>query len=402
MKKANFQRLLYLGILACFALATGIPTAIYEWSQLDRPPTQDAYTKAEYATLEITPDNFFKYSSQLYEKRKKEVDTKGIYEPMDYFRDLKQFDMFRHKYLDSLNKDRSKISIVLGITNSINCLAGIRDENWKKYPLVDRKKITEARWYWYPSEKAADIENEKQSAKITLSSTLTWFMGWLLRFYLQGMPGALVLFLIWKFNLKKDFAEAVKWYAEKPQMYFSFTPFSFLVSLLAWPIILGVDIYNRAEETFRRVDVISRRGKMLSLFSKQEERLIELGKKMTRGEFKEHLDSIGMVRKHSFASALLVTLFLIIVPASLFSQTTSLPISKEKVITIKSDYGGGGVQHHVFVKGLAIIPTDETVLEFPTFQKIIFYKTDWLYKYLFIPDIGKVPLVLNRFIMRAI
>jgi len=321
MKSVLFWMLKYLGIPAGFMLATGIPQTIYTWSHQPQISSDDSFTPNEFATLEVTPENFFQYSDSLIKLRKQEIAVKGIYEPMNYFHDWKQFCMFREKYVDSLGEHRESVNIVLAITNTTNTLCGMRDEDWRKNDRVDRKGIDEARYFWFPKERERDLKSEKLTAEITWSSTFYWAVGWMSRFYLYGLPTAFILFLIWKFQTRKEF----------------FAPASFLFSLIIWPIILGIDIRNRFNEFLKKADVVSRRNSLFTLFSKQEQQLLEFGKRMTNVEFGEHLDSLGMERKHSFASALCVTLFLIIIPASLFPQTTSV-IHKEKVIIMKSDY----------------------------------------------------------------
>ncbi len=397
MKTVLFWMLRRLGIPAGFMLATGMPQTMYHSSQHQSKSPVTQFTPSELATLEITPENFFHYTDSLKQVREYEVDKKGIYAPSVYFRDLKQLSMFKEKYYEAFNENRNQRDMIIEASRTIGNLAGLRSENWR-HVLVDRKQISEAHWYWFPKEKQRDLESAKFAAQITWASTTIWFMGWLFRFYLQGLPVAFILFLIWKITLKKDFDEEFKWTQEKekPQMYFGIAPLSFLISLLMWPIVLGIDIHNKFEETLRRADVVSRRGKLLSLFSKQEERLFELGKKMTQAEFREHLDSIGMIQKHSFASALLVTLFLIIIPASLFPQKTTTHISKEKVIIMKSDYGGGGIHYDVFAKSSAMLNYGEDVKQFPEFTKRIFFIIECLYEYMFSADVGKVPLVINR------
>jgi hypothetical protein len=205
------------------------------------------------------------------------------------------------------------------------------------------------------------------------------FPNWLLATYLRGLPMAFLLFLIWKFKLKKEAA-----------------PVSFLLALLFWPIILAIDIRNRFNETLKTVDVVSRRGVLFTLLSKQEKQLLEFGKKMTRQEFGEHLDSLGMNRKHSFASAFAVTLLLTITSQLVFSHPVPTTESKEKVVVLKIDKEGSGAyqEHHVVDEISAILPP--TLIYFVELFQQTFFITDWLELFDFSPDIGKVPLVMNR------
>ena len=76
--------------------------------------------------------------------------------------------------------------------------------------------------------------------------------------------------------------------------------------------------------------------------------------------------------------------------------------SKENVIMMKSDYGGGGIHYDVVAKSSAVLNYGDDVKHFPEFIKLVFYITDWLYEYVFVPDIGKVPLVVNRVLVTLI
>ncbi len=381
---------MYFGILAGFALATGFPQFLYNTK--DVKTTATTFSTSELKTLKVTPENFSMYFDTLIESRKK-LAAQDKYSAWLYFYDLNQSLMFKHKYKDFLPSPNRFNGGRTSIDQVNNELWAISVEEVRRGTVTDLE-INKARNHWLEGDKP-------QAPPIPNGVMLSSFIAWLLRFYLQGLPVAFVLFLIWKITLKKDFDEEFRWDTEKPQMYFGIAPFSFLVSLLLWPIVLGIDMYNKFEETLRRADVVSRRGKLLSLFSKQEEQLFELGKKMTRIEFRTYLDSIGVVQKHSFTSALLVTLFLIIVPTSMFAQTTSTN-HKEKVIMMKSDYGGGGIHYDVVAKSSAVLNYGDDVKQFPEFVKLIFYITDWLYEYVFVPDIGKVPLVLNRVLVTLI
>ncbi len=354
---------MYFGILAGFALATGIPQFIYKQKDV---PHVSPFTQQELSTLKFNYDTKEVYFDTLLKSREK-LAQKKQYTPHIYFSDIKQSCLYKEKYRDRepapnrFNGGRTSVD-----NRDTELLQVLESQDRGIHFFEDMSKASE---YWFPAV--------KYRSKSSASEDFSTIGRWLLRFYLRGFPVAFILFLIWKFQTRKKF----------------FAPASFLFSLIVWPIVLSIDIYNKFEEALVRADVVSRRGKLLSLFSKQEEQLFELGKKMTRVEFRTYLDSIGMVQKHSFASALLVTLFLIIIPASLFPQTTPTA-HKEKVIMVKSDYGGGGMHYDVVAKSSAVLNYGDDVKQFPEFVKLIFYITDWLYEYVFVPDIGKVPLVI--------
>lgn len=403
MKTKLIWVLRYIIIPFAFAQATGLPGKIasIDFSSKGSDATH-TFTKEELATLEVHPSNFRTYYDSLEAVRKQEIKKTGKYDVYTYFYDLKQSHMFEVMYRDSLDKSPNTRGILLSLFSTRNMFVGMRDENWRSYADINRAKIDEARGYWFPKEKEKDIARAKQPPMSWWDDFFKPILMWFIGFYFKGLPIAFVLFLIWKLNLKKDFDEEFRWEKVKPEMQFAFAPGSFLFSVLIWPIVLGIDIRNRFNEFLKKADVISRRNSLFTLFSKQEQQLLEFGKRMTTREFSEHLDSVNMKRKHSFVNALCVTLFLIIVPTSLFPQKATKNFSKENVIMMKSDYGGGGIHYDVLAKSSAVLNYGDDVKQFPEFTKLIFYITDWLYEYVFVPDIGKVPLVVNRVLVTLI
>ncbi len=376
-----------IGMLKCIVIpfglmwATGLPGFIRSINLSSNDPyphgAEGLFTHAELATLELTPENFWAHTDSL-KKNREEIAKHNKYTPFVYFRDLKQLDMFKAKFYHQLDTTMQGRNILISIQTEVT--NKLFDISWrqKKSGLTDATvDIDKARSYWFP---------EKEKKTKVLAETFSWttsvlmpVLYWMLRVYLRGLPFAFMLFLIWKLNRKKEFL----------------APVSFLFSIIVWPIVLGIDIRNRFNQVLMGADVVSRRNSLFTLFSKQEQQLLEFGKRMTTIEFGEHLDSLGMERKHSFASALCVTLFLIIIPASLFPQTTSV-IHKEKVIMMKSDYGGGGIHYDVVAKSSAVLNYGDDVKQFPEFTKRIFFNLECLYEYIFSADVGKVPLVTNR------
>lgn len=383
-------------ILICVGLmwASKIPQGVVRFAikaQQQKPDSDyfnglfARFTEKDFETLEIRPESFLHYADSIRHHRQVLAEHEQ-YTQFLYFRDLAQFKMFEIKFRDSLNDlpgtQRMDIQVSLGGFGVVSHLQSICNSQ-KTFSRNDQE-IAKARAYWLHDSPRDDVKiNWWPEVVVPL---LVWFFN----FYVRGFPFALILFIIWKLKMKQDFDYAFKWEEKKPQHYFGIAPTSFLFSLLLWPIVLGIDIGNRFQEMLRRADVVSRRASLFTLFSKQDERLVQLGKRMNRKEFREHLDSLGMIQKHSFASALIVTLFLVIIPQSLFPHTTT-QVKKDLVIMKKVDYGGGGISHAFdYIKKVEaiIVPQFEVFAE--PLQKI-FFVTDWVYENDFSPDIGKVP-----------
>ena len=380
----------HLIISAGLMWATGIPTGII--TLMHMPDNADNmyghFTPQDFATLEISPENYRTYSDSLKKDRSKLADN-NQYTPFLYFRDLQQIRMFQIKFghnMERTREGRQKIgSVEWGFVNELHNMT-FREKNFFNNTGNLFTDIDKARAHWLH-----DGPNPNAPKFCWTTEIIFPILGWLLLVYLHGFPFAFVLFLIWKFNLKKDF-EATSY---RETLNVKRAPVSFGLSVLLWPLVLWIDIRNRWKQELRRTEVISRRDEMLSTFSKQEDLLLELSKKMSMHEFRAHLDSLGLTKKHSIAAAWCVTIFLIVVPTCLFPHTTA-PLKKELTVMKKVDYGGGGIQKKVEVLEKITAAIFEDVIIVTEVFKQIFFITNWLYENDFSPDIGKVPWVVSQ------
>jgi len=335
MKKTAIWVLRHLLIPVAFVWSTGIIEGIknIDTSSKNTSP-YSSFDSVELSTLEIKPDNFLSYKDSIITERKKEISETGIYEPYFYFRDLKQFEMFKFRYFDSLNKIPEKRFLLSNL--SYNDIVNLRDENWRNNEMIARSyeanlsktktpmSINDARAYWFPKE----VAHEKE-VKDNFSWQEFWqaIWNWMLSFYFKGMFISSILFLLWRIKFKEDLENVTSRYTGVNTMQ-KFAPLSFIYSLLIWPIILVRDIKNRGKEVLAKADVLSRRREMLDLFSKEEKALIEIGRKMSVKEFRHFLSERGLVRRHSLLLAL-VFVPLIFIKSYGAPSTT---ISKEKIL----------------------------------------------------------------------
>ena len=414
MKSTTLWILRYLIIPVGFIWSTGIFYGIH-YMNTTSENTKDphsTFTKEELSTLEITPKNVRAYGDSLLKERKREIEKTGIYDPFVYFRDLKQYNMFEKVYHDSLDhspQGRMLYMSSLGGVGStgLNALVAIRDENWRKYdfgapanPMNKFHKIMsidEARHYWFPLDAKRDAEYTKQKPTKFLPDILIPIVAWVLRVYLRGLPIALLLFLIWRIKFRKEYQEA-SWgdTTAKPESVMGFTPLSFLIALLIWPIIIWLDIKNRGNALLRKAEVLSRRKQLFSLVTKGEQRLITLGRSMNRKEFRSYLDSIGMVRKHSFTIALLVTVILALTPQKSNAQEKTL-LHTCTVATHTVDHDVGTHIHTICIVHEATIPPRTEVPR--TLLDDIIHFTNGIFKTLkgFLSGVDGVPKVTNQF-----
>lgn len=387
MKSVLFWMLRHLVIPAGFIFATGLPQFIWETRNIE---PKAIFTQQELKTLEVSRDNYHEYFDSLLINRK-ELATHNQYSAFLYFHDLKQIKMYEEKYKNTFpgpnrfNAGRTSIGM---IDNDFWCVSA---EQWKRGNISD-KEISKARNYWFhDDEKRAGPPPNWTEARQVLSS-------WLFHVYLRGLPFAFILFLIWKLRMKKEFEEEFRWIQEKPQMYFGGAPLSFIISVIVWPFILGIDIRNRFNEVLKKADVVARRNSMFTFFSKQEQQLFEIGKKMSRQEFRDHLDAIGITQKHSFLLALTVTLFLLIIPRSVFPAVDTH--HEKQTIVTSIDYG---IDHNDSVVSYDYLP--QAVI--PDFLCVPSSETMYFTFYFpyrigeilsgFLDDIGGVPKVIFNF-----
>lgn len=353
------------------------------------------FSSEEFKTLEITPSNYRGYLDSLLALRKR-MSAKGRYTPFLYFRDLKQLRMYERYYRDSLNATPSGRFDLVDNNFRTNELCNISLDQWRGSRIAPSDRdIEKARDFWFPNGK----KTGNPSSEITAGSVLAVFGVWFLWFYLRGLPFALILFLIWKFRMKKEFNEGFRWEKMRPEMHFGAAPLSFLLSLLLWPVVLAIDLRNKLSDAVRRVDVIATRGTMLTLFSKQEERLIELGRSMTRKEFMRHLEGIGLVRRHSFAAALLVAILLVLVPGTA-RTSTRVPVQKQaKAVFAKHviDRDVGTFPVRELRTEAEICPPSLAVTDRTSEALSFFIRERWRVLEGFSSDIGGVPKISFNF-----
>lgn len=395
MKSVLFWMLRHLVIPAGFLFATGIPQQFYKASKNPQKDPMMTFSTEEFKTLEITPLNQRIYLDSLFQLRKEMV-KQNRYTSFLYFHDLKQLRMYEQFYRDSFEKAiQGKVNFI-DINFAQNELCNINLDQWRKSRKlsIGEQDIEKARDYWFPAGKKA----RENAVDMSFYDALIGFTNWLLHVYLRGLPFAFILFLIWKLRMKKEFDEEFRWSKEKSQMYFGVAPLSFIISVIAWPIILGIDIRNRFSEVLKKADVVARRNSLFTLFSSQEQQLFEIGKKMSRQEFRDHLDAIGITQKHSFFLALTVTLFLLIVPRSVFPAVDTHH-EKQTVVT-SIDYGidhdnpvaSYQYFHQAVIPDFLHVPLSETMC----FTFYFPYRIGGILSG-FLNDIGGVPKVTFNF-----
>jgi len=321
MKSVAILVLRHLLIPAGFLWAVGFFNLIHYISSIKESDVTLTFSTEEMSTLEISSSNLGEYGDSLYKERNKSINKTGFYEPYLYFRDLKQFSMFESKYRKTKKENPNFNHLWLTLSMQQQSIVGLRDNNWRNidwdnlsnYPRAQEKRMTigEARNFWFPEFAIKEAESRQNQSK-NLSEAGHAITSWLLKLYLKGLPIAFILFLIWRIRLRTEIDDQY-WEKEerKPQFESGFTPLSFLISLIIWPILVYKNIKDNLNNDLRKTEILSRRKNMLSLLSKQDKELYVLSKEMSLKEFRVHLDTLGIKRKHSFKVALLVVFFFV-------------------------------------------------------------------------------------------
>jgi len=149
--------------------------------------------------------------------------------------------------------------------------------------------------------------------KLFLPKLKNWFLlifiPWLIIFYFKNLGlGLIYLWLRWEREYKTFKIR---------------NPLSFAISAILYPYIivsLVVKWFKRLEKrTSFEAELRSREEKLFRLFSKDEMTEIKkLAEKLTKKEWQNYLSGLGLEKKHSFASALLVTLILSLFSGNIF------------------------------------------------------------------------------------
>lgn len=226
----------------------------------------------------------------------KQQETKGApYSPYDYFRDI-----------DEIFKKQEELRVSTSIFNEIFVLREISFRNLGN--IYTNEDVNNAKQMY---NEHVDLELKKKN-KTTLSKSTNMkdVLAWLLWLYLKTFPIALLLYGIW---MEQDFRE-------KHKKMLLRSPFSFLLALALYPIVISISIGMSLKDAGRRVfaeaELRSTRYKLFTLLSNDEISAIRDFAKsnLTISDWKNHLRAQGLIARHSFILALVATLFFMLIP----------------------------------------------------------------------------------------
>ena len=233
----------------------------------------------------------------------KVAEKKGAkYSPYDYFNDLYE--------IEKLEKSMKGVMSYHVLANQLMIL---QQENVRN-GLFSHEDIDKAVIIFKEKRDPGSVTRE--NLKLEMSKKTFWpsVRTWLFHFYLINLPLAFILFMLW-------------WQKEKKTFKLS-NPFSFIIALIFYPIIIGLVIYEELSEKSRQylaeAELRRMKSKMFSILSKNELediRRFASSRGFTLDDWRQYLGNQGLKPQGILISSLVVTILFIAIPKFSFSQS---------------------------------------------------------------------------------
>ena len=240
------------------------------------------------------------------------------YSPYDYFNDLYE--------IETMEKSMKGVMSYRVLANHLMIL---ETENMRK-GLFSDYDITAARTKY--KEKIDPGSIARAMLKQDMQKKTFWpnLYAWLCHFYLINLPLAFFMFLVW-------------WYQEKKGLKFS-NPFSFIIALIFYPIIIGLVVYEALSEKSRyylaEAELRRTKSKMFSILSQNELadiRRFATSRGLTLNDWRNYLGNQGFKPQGILISSLVVTILFMAIPKFSFSQSKSEKAETNIFTTILSE-----------------------------------------------------------------
>jgi hypothetical protein len=242
-----------------------------------------------------------KQLTKLVNEKVKVAKAKGTnYSPADYFNDLAEITILKKS--------------LTGVMNNLDYrLLDLSQQNVRA-GLYSSRDIDLARDIF--KEKTDPGSVARENSRIEISKRTFWpsVTNWLWHFYLKNLPLAFILFMLW-------------WYKQKETFKLK-NPFSFIIALIFYPIIIGLVIYEALNEKGRyylaEAELRRTKSKMFSILSKDElEDLRRFAKSrgLTLNDWRNYLGNQGFKPQGILISSLVVTILFMAIPKFSFSQS---------------------------------------------------------------------------------
>ncbi len=238
-------------------------------------------------------------------KKVKVAEKKGTkYSPYDYFNDLYE--------IEKLEKSMKGVMSYHILANQLMIL---QQENMRN-GTFSRKDIDKAVKEY--KERKDPGSTAREELKLEMSKKTFWpsVRAWLWHFYLINLPLAFILFMLW-------------WQKEKKTFKIN-NPFSFIIALIFYPIIIGLVIHEELSEKSRQylaeAELRRMKSKMFSILSKNEIediRRFATSRGLTLDDWRQYLKNQGLKPQGILVSSLVVTILFTAIPRFSFSQGKS-------------------------------------------------------------------------------
>lgn len=238
-------------------------------------------------------------------ERVRAAEKKGDkYSPYDYFNDLYE--------IETLEKSLKNVMSYHVLANDLLIL---QQENMRK-GLFSDYDIRVARIKYKEKTDPGNIAREELKRDMQEKTFWPNLLNWLWHFYLINLPLAFLLFLVW-------------WYQEKKNFKIS-NPLSFFISLVFYPVIIAVVIYEAMSEKSRyfmaEAELRRTKKKMFSILSKDELediRRFAASRGLTLNDWRNYLNNQDLKPRGILVSSLVVTILFTAIPKFSFSQDKS-------------------------------------------------------------------------------
>ncbi len=246
-------------------------------------------------TVPYNHDNELKLIRYVNEKIHRAEAKSSKYGPFDYFRDLYETERFAKTLTGTTNYHMRILPLLDCFSRNVN----------RRY--FSSEEISRAQTYFNelksPGITAKKLKETEEFRRNAWPDLCNWF----LHFYLENLPLAFILFLLW-------------WYKEKGTLRIS-NPLSFVISVIFYPIVIGLVIYEVFSEGSRyylaEAELRRTKKKMFAILSPDEIadlRRFAKSRGLTLDDWRNYLGNQGLKPQGIMISSLVVTILLTAIP----------------------------------------------------------------------------------------
>jgi hypothetical protein len=252
-------------------------------------------TDEQIAEYKIANETVHTYALHIVAQAKHKIANGQKYSADNYFSDLRNIYSVCDSIVGLKNYCNQEVTQLFDVSYS---------QQRQSHSFYTQDEIDSAREKYFKE----DVLRERESA----TTPIDWLavLAWFVRCYLYSLPFAFILFLTWLYQ-ESDYT--------KLQLR---SPFSFAISLLMYPIVIGASIrkwwITSGRLLHAEVEIRRTREVFFSLLSKDEIATIKkfANSKLSLSDFKKGLSEQGLKPRHAYLPVLLFTLCINYIPQS--------------------------------------------------------------------------------------